>query len=239
MPGLHSSGLLKTPKRRRVSLIYHGRSAQKRVFSRRLGQDMPIMSSWENLASAVASRRAELGLTQVDVAERGEVSVDMIRNIEHVRRTPKRVKPATARALEYALQWEPGSVETALAGGDPVPASDRARLSPRTAASAATPDEQRASPTAVPTAEAVPADVAAPPETGDRFALARQLVALRSTLSAHQHSISAEAREALEAEMAVSAREAEESIIRLMPWLDDAERGEAIQLLVRLREPLS
>jgi hypothetical protein len=35
-----------------------------------------------------------------------------------------------------------------------------------------------------------------------------------------------------------SAREAEESIIKLMPWLDDAERGEAIRLLGELRAPV-
>lgn len=41
------------------------------------------------------------------------------------------------------------------------------------------------------------------------------------------------------AEMANSAREAEETIVRMMPWLSDSERGEAIDLLVKLREPLS
>ncbi len=40
-------------------------------------------------------------------------------------------------------------------------------------------------------------------------------------------------------EMANSAREAEEAIARIMPWLGDDERGEAIGLLVKLREPLA
>jgi transcriptional regulator with XRE-family HTH domain len=70
---------------------------------------LPIMS-WDQLATAVRARRTELGLTQVDVAAAGHVSVDMIRNIEHRRRTPKRVNPRTARAIEDALEWEPGSV---------------------------------------------------------------------------------------------------------------------------------
>lgn len=48
-----------------------------------------------------------------------------------------------------------------------------------------------------------------------------------------------DAREALVTEMAKSAHEAEESIVRMMPWLDDEERGEAIGLLVKLREPLA
>ena len=46
-----------------------------------------------------------------------------------------------------------------------------------------------------------------------------------------------EAREALVSEPTRSAREAEESIIKMMPWLDDSERGEAIALLVELRTP--
>ncbi len=81
---------------------------------------LPIMS-WDQLAAAVRARRTELGLTQVDVATAGRVSVDMIRNIEHRRRTPKRVNPRTARAIEDALEWEPGSIEDTLAGGDPTP----------------------------------------------------------------------------------------------------------------------
>ena len=36
----------------------------------------------------------------------------------------------------------------------------------------------------------------------------------------------------------VLAREAEQTIVKVMPWLDDAERGEAIELLVALRAPL-
>jgi hypothetical protein len=38
--------------------------------------------------------------------------------------------------------------------------------------------------------------------------------------------------------MARSAREAEESIIRMMAWLDDTDRDEAIDLLVELRNAL-
>src|SRR4051812_38664070 len=79
--------------------------------------------SWDQLAEAVRARRTELGLKQVDVATAGHVSVDVIRNIEHRRRTPKRVNPRTARAIEDALDWEPGSIEDTLAGGKPTPVS--------------------------------------------------------------------------------------------------------------------
>lgn len=171
---------------------------------------MPIMS-WDELAVAVRARRRELGLTQADVAAAGHVSVELIRNIETKRRTPERLNPRKARGLEDALRWESGSIDAVLAGG------------------VATTAEPKPPPAA---------EVAAP-DPGDRFALARQIVALRATLSAHQRSISPDARETLMAEMANSAREAEETIVRMMPWLSDSERGEAIDLLVKLREPLS
>lgn len=165
--------------------------------------------SWDELAVAVRARRRELGLTQADVATTGHISVEMVRNIETRRRTPGRLNPRKARGLEDALQWESGSIDAVLAGG---------------IATAATPK---------------PDDKPAAPDPGDRFALARQLVALRSTLSEHQRSISPDAREALMTEMDNSAREAEEAIARMMPWLGEVERGEAIQLLVKLREPLA
>ena len=79
----------------------------------------------------------------------------------------------------------------------------------------------------------------APQTSGtDRFALAKQVVSLKTTFAKHRDAVGAGAREALLAEISRSAREAEESIITLMPWLDDAERGAAIELLVALREPL-
>lgn len=171
---------------------------------------MRIMS-WDALAVAVRARRRELSLTQADVAAAGQVSVELVRNIETRRRTPGRINPRKARGIEEALQWESGSVDAVLAGG------------------VATPAEPKPDPDETPVL----------PETGDRFALARQVVSLRSTLLTHQSSMTPDAREALVSEMAKSAHEAEESIVRMMPWLDDAERGEAIGLLVKLREPLA
>jgi len=72
----------------------------------------------------------------------------------------------------------------------------------------------------------------------DRFALARQVVSLKATFAKHLDGMAADTRDALTAEMTRSAREAEESIITVMPWLDDTERGRAIELLVALREPI-
>ena len=196
---------------------------------------MLLIMSWDQLAAAVRARRTELGLTQVDVATAGGVSVDTIRNIEHRRRTPKRVNPRTARALEDALEWVPGSIEDTLAGGDPRPimaASPRATEPPNGHAAG---DDHPAGDTRTDS----PPPGFARLDTGDRFALARQILALRSTLSEHRRSISPDARKALMTEMANSAREAEEAIVRIMPWLGDEERGEAIGLLLKLREPLA
>jgi hypothetical protein len=72
----------------------------------------------------------------------------------------------------------------------------------------------------------------------DRFALARQVVALKAAFVNHLGGMATDTRQALIAEVTRSAREAEESIITVMPWLDDTERGEAIELLVALREPI-
>lgn len=170
---------------------------------------MRIMS-WDELALAVRARRRELSLTQADVAAAGHVSVELVRNIETRRRTPGRLNPRKARGIEEALHWESGSVDAVLAGGVATPAARK-------------PDVD---------------DDSALPEPGDRFALARQVVSLRSTLSTHQSSMSTDARDALMTEMAKSAHEAEESIVRMMPWLDEAGRGEAIELLVELRKPV-
>lgn len=77
----------------------------------------------------------------------------------------------------------------------------------------------------------------APPESGDRFALAKQVLSMKATFAKHQDQIEPAARDALVGEITKSAREAEQAIIALMPWLDDQERGEAIALLGELRAP--
>ena len=166
---------------------------------------------WEQLADAVKSRRTELGLTQAQVAELGDLSVELLRMVENNR--AGRLSARKARGLERALGWEPGSVAAILGGGSATLATN-------------------------PVA-AVPAPVGPPTASpGDRFGLARRVLALRDTIYAHQGTIGADAHAALTAELIQSAREAEESIIRIMPWLPAEERGQAIDLLVELRKPL-
>lgn len=177
---------------------------------------MRIMS-WEELAVAVRARRNELGLTQAEVASRAGFSVERIRNLETMRRIPKtRMMQVKQQGLERALSWEHGSVSAILDGGVATPLATTTDLGNAPAsADTSTPDQ-------------------AP---DDRFALARQIVSFRTALTEHKSAMTAEARQALIEEMAKSAREVEEAIVRMMPWLSDTDRGEAIDLLVKLRQP--
>jgi transcriptional regulator with XRE-family HTH domain len=72
----------------------------------------------------------------------------------------------------------------------------------------------------------------------DRFVLARQVVSLKAAFAKHLGGMAADTRHAIIAEVTRSAREAEDSIVTVMPWLNDAERGQAIELLMALREPI-
>jgi transcriptional regulator with XRE-family HTH domain len=182
-------------------------------------QDEDIMSR-EKLAGLVRERRKALGLTQPQVAERGDVSVELVRRVETNRSGDLRA--SKIEGLERALEWEQGSIRAILDGGMPT----EVRRAPDDLAAATARTGDRAPTTA------------APSDAVDRFALAHHVLALRDTFSAHQSTIGQDAREALAAEMARSAHDAEESIIRMMPWLDDAERGKAIDLLVELRKAL-
>jgi transcriptional regulator with XRE-family HTH domain len=71
--------------------------------------------SWTRLGNEVRSRRTELGLTQVDVADRGGPSVETLRAVENDR--AGRLSPRMRRALERVLRWQSGSIDAVLAGG--------------------------------------------------------------------------------------------------------------------------
>lgn len=72
---------------------------------------------WERLAAAVVARRNARGWTQVEVANRGDLSLDRLQAIEGVRATSYR--PKTMQALERGLEWRTGSVARVLAGDEP------------------------------------------------------------------------------------------------------------------------
>jgi transcriptional regulator with XRE-family HTH domain len=76
-----------------------------------------MTGDWQRLARLAVRRRAELGLTQAEVAQRGPLSLDRVQAIEGAKRTGYRL--GTLLALERALEWGAGSVEAALGGGEP------------------------------------------------------------------------------------------------------------------------
>jgi transcriptional regulator with XRE-family HTH domain len=170
------------------------------IFTGQCGKMVDVML-WEKLGQQVRDRRAELGLTQAEVAERGGPSVETLRALENDR--SKRLSPRVRRALERVLQWETGSIDAVLDGGVPTPTR------PRPVVAAA-----------------------------DRFAMARQVLEWRADVSRQTHGMQPRAREGLLAGVTRSARQAEDAIIKLLPWLDDDERGEAIALLGELRASL-
>lgn len=78
---------------------------------------MDSRKDWQRLAKYAARRRAELGLTQIEVAQRGPLSLDRVQAIEGGKSA--RYRLGTLVALERALGWTEGSVERILAGGEP------------------------------------------------------------------------------------------------------------------------
>ena len=80
-------------------------------------------TTWRELGGRLAARRAELGLTQLQVASASGTSESTIRSLESGR-TDRKPRPSTLRAIAVALQWTPGSVELVLAGRDPIEASN-------------------------------------------------------------------------------------------------------------------
>jgi transcriptional regulator with XRE-family HTH domain len=163
---------------------------------------------WDKLADEVRRRRKLLELTQADVAERGGPSVATIGAIETNR--AGRLSRRSRRALERVIEWESGSVDDVLAGGHPRPL-EVAR------AEGVAPASQ---------------DVVAT----ERFALAERVLEMKRTLARHQEDMTGSAREELQEQIARSAREVEEAVIKMLPWLNDQERGQALRILTLLRE---
>jgi DNA-binding XRE family transcriptional regulator len=77
---------------------------------------------WSRLGRAVREARAGKGLSQVKLSELAGVGRTVIQTIERGRGFER--VTSTLRNLEVALDWKRGSVETVLAGGDPLPSND-------------------------------------------------------------------------------------------------------------------
>lgn len=75
-----------------------------------------MTESHERLDEVMEARRLDLRMSWSEVARAAGISPQALRSI---RRGDSRPSRLTARALDAALQWEPGSVEVVLAGGAP------------------------------------------------------------------------------------------------------------------------
>jgi len=71
----------------------------------------------EDVARAIVERRLERGWTQLDVAERGGLSVDRVQAFEAGRGLSARM--TTEARLEGGLGWAPGSIAAIRDGDDP------------------------------------------------------------------------------------------------------------------------
>jgi transcriptional regulator with XRE-family HTH domain len=167
--------------------------------------------SWERLGDEVRLRRKQLKLTQPEVAERGGLSVATVRAVETNR--SGRLSRRLRRALERAIQWQEGSVDAILEGG-----------APRVVGIASVKDIP-------PVALAAPVGT----EAAQRFAMAERLIKMRQAFADYRDQMTATARGAMEEEFTAAAREIEEALIWMLPWLGNEERAAAIRILAQLR----
>jgi DNA-binding Xre family transcriptional regulator len=70
------------------------------------------------LRQHIEERADELGMNLDDLAEASGLHPETIRR---VRKGRARIAVSTRRALEKALEWQPGSINAILAGGQPMP----------------------------------------------------------------------------------------------------------------------
>jgi transcriptional regulator with XRE-family HTH domain len=168
---------------------------------------IPIMY-WERLGDEVRLRRKQLKLTQPEVAERGGLSVATVRAVETNR--SGRLSRRLRRALERAIEWEEGSVDAVLEG-----------RAPRVIGTAAVKNVPPAPPVGR--------------EAAERFAMAERLIKIRRAFADHRDHMTEAAQQAMDEEFTAAAREIEEALIWMLPWLGDKERAAAIRILAELR----
>lgn len=77
------------------------------------------------LAQLMEARREKLGLTWEQVALKGSITDETLRQVRRNRRVISR---GTRRAIEAGLDWATGSVDQILSGGDPQPLPEPADL---------------------------------------------------------------------------------------------------------------
>jgi transcriptional regulator with XRE-family HTH domain len=179
------------------------------IFAGVSGKILPM--SWDLLGDAVRRRRKELGLNQVDVVARGGPSVETLRAVENKRSS--RLSRRMRRALEQAIEWEEGSIDAVLQGGAP-------RVLDKSTATSEPP---------------APAGRDAAAAAAERFAMAERLIKMRQAFANHRDGMTHTAQVAMEQEFVTAAREIEEAMVWMLPWLKDEDRATAIRILAELR----
>jgi transcriptional regulator with XRE-family HTH domain len=91
-----------------------------------MSNDDPARRRWGRM---LADRRRELGLSQRELAEKIGVSKATI--TDHERGERGSLHPSNAAALERTLQWEAGSIDRIMNGGDPTLAANASAQSTR------------------------------------------------------------------------------------------------------------
>lgn len=81
---------------------------------------------WTRLAQVLEARITDLRMTQSEIQANGGPSPAKVREILNGRSTT--LSPSKRRDLERAIKWAPGSIDTVLAGGQPVPLSDESQV---------------------------------------------------------------------------------------------------------------
>lgn len=170
---------------------------------------MILLMSWETLGDEVRKRRKSLRLTQADVTARGGPSVETLRAVENNR--ARRLSSQSRRALERAIEWEPGSINDVVTGAPP-------RLAGKTTCG----DQPSVTQSSAIT-------------TTDYLAMAQHVATMKQAFARHRDSLTGPANQTLQQEITLSARETEKSIIKILPHLDDEDRGTAIHILTELR----
>lgn len=77
-----------------------------------------MAESYERLNAAMEERRVQLRMSWRDITRAAEMSYEGLRAIRKGERHPTAV---TKARLEDALQWQAGSIDTLLSGGEPIP----------------------------------------------------------------------------------------------------------------------
>lgn len=183
--------------------------------------------SREKLGRRMLLRRRELGLTQEAVRARGGPGLVTQRMLEKGR-YDHAIGARLTIDIECSLNWEPGSVDALLAGGEPSP-------SPAPESSATSEFEAKPSPPLpdVPLQEQAGAEA-----LGAQAGLVHEVLGMRASFAQMTADWTDEARDTLRDQVEKFSRAAEDTLIAALSWLPDEDRAVVYRLLSQLREPL-